>query len=727
MNKRVILIIAKKELLGFINSPLAYTAVVPFLLLSVFLYTRSLLISGEATLRPFFDLLPWFLLLLAPALSMKALSDEYRNNTLELLFAHPLSETEIVLGKFFGVAGFYLLVLLTTAGLPLTLFAYSRPDPGQIVAQYLGAFLLGSLFISVGLAASAYVKNAISSFLLSASVSFVLLILGLDFIVMTLPAPFSWLATQISVLTHTDNIARGLLDIRDAAYFATITGLFLAMAVMKLSSRRLVESPLEKRKLNLALAIIIGIGLMSNLLLTAYPLRVDLTANRLFSISAGTRQTLRTLPDVVTVTVFASKDLPAQTQLTEREITDLLKDYARIGRNLKVVKVHPEENSETATEARNSGIQEITFNKIGTGKFEAQTGFLGLSLRFGDKTESIPYISDTSDLEYQLTRRIRKLTGDKDKIIGLLSSGDGAQNQLLNQILSYQYRTETLSDGDYGKLKDIAALIVIDDGSRQSTASALIKTYLQQNGHALILASGVTVNQQNLTASKSLSSVPEALKEFGITINNDIAYDLQLNELLTFGSGNSRFLAPYPYWLKAVPTEAVFSPLSSIKSLSLGWPSSITIEEKAGFKYKKLIVTGGAGGRVSENFNLYPESIRTLGTTDGGKVYLAGLVEKEGMRAVVIGNSSIAEDRFLQSNRDNAAFLANTIDYLASDADLAAIPAKTAGRAILQFHSPNDPLIVQYGNLLVPPLLVVAFAVWHLRRRKQKTLRLYEK
>src|SRR3990167_3432346 len=102
MNKRIILTIAKKEFFGFINSPLSFVITVPFLLLSIFIFMRSSLVVGEASLRPYFELLPWFLLILAPALSMRLLTEERQNGTIELLFAHPISELDIVLGKFLG-------------------------------------------------------------------------------------------------------------------------------------------------------------------------------------------------------------------------------------------------------------------------------------------------------------------------------------------------------------------------------------------------------------------------------------------------------------------------------------------------------------------------------------------------------------------------------------------------------------------------------------------------
>lgn len=718
--------IAKKEFLGYVNSPLAYTVIVPFLLLSIFIYTRTALVGGEASLRPYFELLPWFLLLLAPALSMKLLTDEHRSETLELLFAHPISELEIVLGKFFGALSFYVIILLTTIGLPLTLVAYSRPDIGQIAGQYIGALFIGATFLSIGIAASAYVKNAISSFLLSAAVGFVLIIIGLDFVTQMLPFPFSRIAAELSVLTHGENIARGLLDIRDVFYFLTITGLFLAAAVTKLSERKTLENPAEKRKLNFAFGLIAGIGIVSNILLSSYPIRLDITQARLFTLSAGTKQTIRNLPDIVTITVYQSRELPAQIQLVARDITDLLKDYEKLSRNVKTRVVYPE-NSQDISEAQSAGIREVQFNSVGSGKFEVQAGVLGIAVRYGDKTESIPFVSDSSDLEYQLTRRIRKLTNEKEQTIGIMQSGY-SQNQILNELLSTQYQTKAISEGDANAVKDISALLVIDDGSDQSsTASATLKEYLNNGGKALVMVSGVNVSQQTLSAQASTSPMLGLLKEYGVTVNTDLVYDLQLSETLAFGGqGGQRYLAQYPYWLRALPADTNFSPLATVKSISLGWPSSVTLETKDGVTQKKLLTTGPNAGKTEGSFNISPQMVGSL-RPNAKEVTLAALAEKGDTRLVVVGSSTLADDQFLGNNRDNVAFLSNTIDYLATDKDLAAIPSKSSGRAVFEFKSPTDVLFVQYGNLLIPPVLVIGFAVYYLRRRKLLTQRTYVK
>ncbi len=722
----IIIRLAKKEFFGYINNALAYTIIVPFLLLSIFLYTRTALVGGEANLRPYFELLPWFLLLLAPALSMKLLSDEQKLDTLDLLFAHPISELEIVLGKFLGAIAFFAVILLTTLGLPLTLIVYSRPDLGQIAGQYIGALFIGATFISIGIAASSYLKNVISSFLLGAATSFVMMIVGSDFITQMLPFPLSRIASELSVITHDESVARGLLDIRDVFYFMTVTAVFLAAAILKLSERKTAERPAEARKLKIALGLILAIGIFSNLLLSTYPVKIDLTQGRLFTLSEGTKQTLKNLDDIVTITLFTSRNLPAQMQLVARDISDTLRDYEKLSKNVNFRIVYPDESLEGTQEAQQAGINEVQFSTLSSGKFEAQAGFLGLGLRFGDKTESIPFIKDISDLEYQLTRRIRKLSQNKDKVIGIYRNGF-LQSEILDKLMETQYKTQNLAVDDTNKLKDLSALIAIDDGSQASTASAMIREYLNQNGKVLFLVSGVNVVPQILSAQKSQSDIPSFLNDYGVTLNKDLVYDLQLSEILNFRGRNGRgYLSQYPYWLRALPATDNFSPLATIKSVSLGWPSSVSLSQKEGISQKILLTTGRNSGKTENANTISPESVRNL-IPNAQNIPLAVLLEKGDMRLIVVASSTLADDQFLENNPDNIAFLSNAIDYLASDKDLAAIPAKSTGRTVFEFRSPVDVLLVQYGNLFIPPLTVILFAIFYLRRRRFLTKRSYAK
>jgi ABC-2 type transport system permease protein len=709
-----IIAIARKELLGFINAPLAYVIIVPFLLITNFLYLRVVLITGEATLRPYFTVLPWFLLLLAPALAMKSLSEENRGKTLELLLAHPLTELQIVMGKFFGLLGFYLLLLITTATLPITLLAFSSPDLGQIIGQYLGAFFVGAAFMGIGLTASSFTKNAIAAFLTAAVASLILLLAGMDMISLLLPGPLAQIVSQLAVLNHTENFARGVFDLRDVFYFLTVITISILLATTKIAENRLAEKLLERQKLNFALMLSIGIGLFANILLSYYPLRLDLTLSRLYTLSAGTRQTVSKLPDIVTISFYSSTDLPPQMQAARVQIIDLLKDYERLGKNLKVRVVDPRGNP---GEAENAGVQKIQFNRLGSERLEVQTGYLGINIRYGDKTETLPVITETSDLESQLTRRIRKLTSPKEKTIGLYETGQGNPSQVLNEIIKTQYPTQSVNLENQGNWGNLAALIVIDDGSSPATQSAVIKNFLNNGGKILFLSSGVSINSQFLFAQKSPSVLADALKDWGITINKNLVYDLQLNEILAFGRGNQQYLAPYPFWLRSLPTTNS-QLLTNVKSVSMGWPSSITLDKKSDVKYTELLTTGPNGGKVEDNFNVQPDSINTLLANPKEKQMLAVLAEKGQSKAIVVSSALIAADQFMQNNPDNAAFLSGAIDFLAADPDVAAIPARSTAKSVFVFKDQFGPLIVQITNLAVPPLIIITFAIYWLRRRK---------
>ena len=327
--------------------------------------------------------------------------------------------------------------------------------------------------------------------------------------------------------------------------------------------------------------------------------------------------------------------------------------------------------------------------------------------------------------EPRARRRIRKLTSSKSTKIGIYKNSF-SQNQILDELLKTQYETEILSVDDTAKLKDLNTLIVIDDGSQESTASALINNYLKNNGKVLLLESGVSVNPQSLSAEKSVSAISGLLADYGVTLNKDLVFDPELSEILSFADpGGQRYLTRYPYWLQALPATEDFAPLNSVKSISLGWPSSLTLSPKEGISQKILLNSSPNAGKKEDNFDISPASVRSLKSESPQKFPLSVLVEKGDMRLVIVSSAALADDQFLEDNSDNLAFLSNTVDYLAADKDLSSIPSKSSGRAVFEFKSPLDLLLVQYGNLLIPPLVVTVFAVFYLRRRTSLTRRNY--
>jgi ABC-2 type transport system permease protein len=234
-----IVAIFRRELSGYFDSLLAYISIPVFLgLVGAFsLYFQDLLGDGVTSMRSVFFWAAVFLVLLIPAITMRLFSEEHRTGSLELLVTLPVTEAQIVIGKYAAA-----LVLVSTAiGLtltyPLTLMQLGDLDPGPVVGGYLGLFLLGAAFTAIGLAVSVFTANQTLAFLVALVLC--LLPFASGFALTQVPAALLPLVQFLSFETHFNNLARGVVDSRNLVFYGSITGLFLHAAVYGLERRRL--------------------------------------------------------------------------------------------------------------------------------------------------------------------------------------------------------------------------------------------------------------------------------------------------------------------------------------------------------------------------------------------------------------------------------------------------------------------------------------------------------
>jgi ABC-2 type transport system permease protein len=240
------LTVAKRELGGYFFSPMAYVIGAVFLAVSGMLFfwgfpplsVQPVLVSGgEASLRQLFLDLAVIMVFAAPLLTMRLMSEEYRSGTIEKLTTSPLSEPEIIVGKFLGVLGFYAVLLAATLVYLALVASYSRPDPGVALMGYLGMLLLGAAFLSVGLFTSCLTKYQI----LAALVAIAILCLFTLLMPQIVAYRRDWLgdaAARMDAMTYFRYFARGMLDTRGLAYFLSATAIFLFLSVKALESRR---------------------------------------------------------------------------------------------------------------------------------------------------------------------------------------------------------------------------------------------------------------------------------------------------------------------------------------------------------------------------------------------------------------------------------------------------------------------------------------------------------
>jgi len=234
-----------KEFNGFLNSLIAYIVIGVFLtaiglLMWVFPET-SVLEYGYADMDTLFSLAPYVYIFLIPAITMRSFSEEKRAGTMELLLTRPLTDWDIILGKY--LAGFLLIVFSI---LPTLIYYFSirllgdpqgNIDTSGVIGSYIGLILLGGVFCSVGILASSITPNQIVAFIVAAFLCF-LLFTGFDSIAtINLWASQALFIKQLGMLYHYESMGKGLIDSRDVIYFLSVALLFLLLTKIIIGSR----------------------------------------------------------------------------------------------------------------------------------------------------------------------------------------------------------------------------------------------------------------------------------------------------------------------------------------------------------------------------------------------------------------------------------------------------------------------------------------------------------
>jgi len=234
------LTIIKREINSFFSSTIGYLVIAVFLVINgVFLWVFSgnfnILDSGFADLSPYFELAPWVLLFLIPAVCMRAFSDEMKMGTLELLLTKPISLKQIVLGKYFGAVILIVIALIPTILYVFTISELGNPpgnwDVGSTIGSYIGLLFLVFAYTSIGIFSSTLSQNQIVAFIIAVFLCFALYY-GFDGFTSS-----TFDISNLGMKAHFDSVARGVLDTRDLIYFLSVTVFFIALTILKLKKQ----------------------------------------------------------------------------------------------------------------------------------------------------------------------------------------------------------------------------------------------------------------------------------------------------------------------------------------------------------------------------------------------------------------------------------------------------------------------------------------------------------
>ncbi len=730
-----ILTVARRELKALFDSPTGYVLVIVFLVVNAFLFFRQAYLTSTASLRPMLDVLPWLFLFFVPAVAMRTLAEDARSGQLEVLLSQPITEFELLLGKYLGAVFFLWTAILLTLPIPLGLSLGAELAWGPVFAQYTGALLLSAGLAGVGVWASCMTRSQITAFIVAVAVMFLLVLVGLNPLVVGLPPVLGAIAARLGVLSHFDSIGRGVIDLRDAIYFLSLAAIFLTLAFGSLLARKLAAGQAPIRRLRVGVLLLVGLLVVVNLLGSYIGGRLDLTPGRAYTLAPATRSLLGSLPDIVTIKLFASEELPAEVALMKRDLDDLLRDLrAAGGGKVRVVERDPAKDPEAKRDAQTLGITPVQFNVVGQSELQVKEGYLGLVVQYANGSEPIPFVRRTDDLEYRLAVAIRGLTRKQKPTVGLVVAMDdwgqeGRNLDILQDQLAKSYTVVPVSLGDSTAPADSIHTLVIagQPDSFPAGVEERFSRFFDRGGSALIMTTGAPIDGRTPRATGREPVWNRLLARFGVKVRPDLVYDLSSNQIVPVpGPGGAPVYQPYPFWLRTqagggtVVTEGV-------GEVFLPWASSIEVVQGAHTDVQPLLMTSRVASVSEGDIDLNPR--REFPPVDPKpRMMAASAMASDSTaggpkgRVVVVGNMEFATDRYASSSAENAIFALNAVDWLAQDEAMISIRSRDRRPPRLLFSTPALQQGVKYANVIGLPLLVGLFGLVHLAARRRRSL-----
>lgn len=468
--------------------------------------------------------------------------------------------------------------------------------------------------------------------------------------------------------------------------------------------------------------LIVGIILL-NVFLSFYPFwRIDLSKNKIHSLSTSSKKMVRELDDVVTIKVYMSQNLPATVKPVADSLKTILAEFDRLNSKLKIKYFDPIKDEEAKIEAENLGIMPLQFSVSKSDKFEMSNGYLGLAMIYGDREEVMPVADDVGNLEYFLISGIKRLTGDEIKIIGLMeemSQTGQSQIQYLRQFLAQSYQVVDVLVGEEDWLPDsIETLVVVGSGNKMEEGDRLkVEEWLEGNKGLVAFMDKMKVDEGMMAEKVEDNGWWQIFEERGMKVGDGVIWD-ENSAVANFRSGDSSFLTQYPYWVRVRPEniDQQNPAVSGIDSIMIPWGGMISVDNGA----KVLFSSSQKSVLNSSGSNLSPvNNSEEVPGSDWGKKAMAA-INTEGQKIALVADSDFINDQFVVGNQQNMFLALNLIDYMSSDESLLSIRSKVVGNWPLKQIEDGLKITVKAVNISLPIVLLVMGSVCFRLVRKKK-------
>jgi ABC-2 type transport system permease protein len=201
-----------------------------------FIFPYNFFLEGYVTIRPFFSFVSWIFMVIIPAIAMRTFSEEKKSGTIELLLTKPITDFQIVLGKFFASFAFIIITILLSLIFVITISIIGPLDYGVIISTYFGLILLSGMYLSIGLFISSLTKEQIVAYILTFVI--ILPLVLLDYYLVYVSSTQVAIYSYLSPMSHFSNFLKGIIATRDIVYFVSVIAVMLLLTRASLESRK---------------------------------------------------------------------------------------------------------------------------------------------------------------------------------------------------------------------------------------------------------------------------------------------------------------------------------------------------------------------------------------------------------------------------------------------------------------------------------------------------------
>lgn len=605
----------KKELSNFFSSLIGYLTIIVFLVLTslmlwVFRSGFNILDYGFAGIDGLFIIGPFLYLFLIPAITMRTFAEEKKNGTMEFLLTKPLSDMTLIWAKVLASCTLVFISLLLTLVAYFTVVALGDPvgniDSGSVFGSYIGLFLLGAAFVSIGVFASTLTNNQIVAFIIAA-VLCAFAYLGFESIYnMGFLGKADLFVKQLGMSHHYSSISRGVIDTRDVLYFLCVMALFMMLTRLVLQSRKWHGWKNRKNlrrshwiEFGAAMLIIVFVNIIGKYLFA----RIDLTAEKRYTLAKSTKEMLKDVDETVLFRVYLEGEFPADFKRLQSETKEMLNQFRAYNKNIQYEFVNPndfddpQERQVFYQKLASKGIQPTQIQVETNGAITQQVLIPAADVFYKGHETSIQllqnqkYVSEDQllnnsiqDLEYVLSNAIRGLSKTMKPKIGFLQGHGELEGGFIYEIqmaLFDFYRLENVtlneqinalttrikdSDSTFRFVNNFDVLVVPKPTKPFSERDQyLLDQYVMYGGKILWMVDAMDADLDSLAESSQAISTrfPLGLDEmfftYGFRVNSDLILDIRCRPIpMRVGMvGNKPQIkfCPWYYFPELVPTS----------------------------------------------------------------------------------------------------------------------------------------------------------------------------